>query len=85
MSGGGHLALIGQHGQKRLHIGHTHLSRMTHAAELRSAPADEKTDPIEVSFLGFEAIVEIPNPLAHLIEQAGGMQARRNTFFEKKP
>jgi hypothetical protein len=50
---------------------------------LNSAPADEKTNLIEVILLGFEAIVHILNPLAHLIEQAGGLQGRRTGFHGK--
>ena len=32
VGGGRYLALIGQHGQKRFHIGHTQFVRVTHAA-----------------------------------------------------
>ena len=37
----------------------------------------------KVSFIGFEAIVQIPNPLTHLIELAGGLQERGTGFHEK--
>ena len=57
--------------QKRRHILHSHVTRMVHAAGLEGTPADEKLHPAQIGFLGLEAIVQIPNPLAHLIEKAG--------------
>jgi hypothetical protein len=33
---------------------------------------DEKLVPVAVGLLGLQAIVQVPNPLANLIEQAGG-------------
>jgi hypothetical protein len=39
--------------------------------------------PYEESFLGFQAIVHRVNPLAHLIEQAGGLQGRSTGFHGK--
>ena len=59
------------HGQKRPYTLRAHVSRMAHAARLRGTPADEKAYLLQVSFFGLQAIVQIPNPLAHLIEQAG--------------
>jgi uncharacterized protein YecT (DUF1311 family) len=41
---------------------------MPHGPTLRGAPANEKKDPIQISFFSFEAIVQIPNPLTYLIE-----------------
>ena len=38
---------------------------------MRSTPADEKAYLVQVGFFGLQAIVQILNPLAHLIEQAG--------------
>ncbi|MEY3740330.1 MAG: hypothetical protein RLZZ192_1006, partial [Pseudomonadota bacterium] len=43
-------------------------------------PANKKKNPINVILLGFEAIVLIPNLLAHLIEQAGGLLGRSTGF-----
>ena len=37
-------------------------------AGLRGAPTNGKMIPIEISFLDFEAIVLVTNPLTHLIE-----------------
>jgi hypothetical protein len=37
---------------------------------LQPVPADEETDPVKVSFLSAEAIVQITGALLHLIEQA---------------
>lgn len=34
----------------------------------------EKTDPIQISFFGAVAIMQIPNPLPHLIKQTSGLQ-----------
>ena len=67
----------------RFHIGHTHLVGVTHTTALNFTPSDEKTNSIEVIFLGFEAIVHIPNPLAHVNEQAGGLQGRSTGFHGK--
>ena len=43
----------------------------------------EKINSIKVIFIGLEAIVKIPNPLAHLIVQAGGLQKRSTEFHGK--
>lgn len=80
VSGGRYLALIGQHGQKRFHIGHTYFARVAHATGLRRTPADEKTNLIELIIIVFEAIVLTQNLLAHLIKQAGGLQGRSTEF-----
>ena len=37
-------------------------------------------DAKKVTFNNVEAIVHIPNPLAHLVEQAGGVQGRDTGF-----
>ena len=83
VGGGSDFALIGHHGQKGLHILCAHVTQMPHAAPLRGAPADEKADPVQVRFFSLEAIVQTPNPLAHLIEQAGRLQGRHAGFHEK--
>ena len=46
-------------------------------------PADEKAYPIQVGLFRLEAIVHVPNPLSHLIEQAGRLQWRRTGFHGK--
>jgi len=43
----------------------------------------KKRTQVEVSLLGFVAIVHVPNPLANLIEQAGGLQKRSAGFHGK--
>ena len=48
-----------------------------------SAPPDIKTDPVQVGFFDLEDIVQIPNPLAHVIEHAGRLQGRHAGFHEK--
>ena len=40
-------------------------------------------DAKKVTFNDVEAIVHIPNPLAHLIDQAGGLQGRGTGFHDK--
>ena len=62
---------------------HQSSTRMAHAARLGSAPADEKADPIQIGLFRLQAIVQIPNPLSHLIEQAGRLQWRRTGFHGK--
>jgi hypothetical protein len=46
-------------------------------------PANEKPHPVKVNFLGAEAIVHVPDTLAHLIQQAGGLQWRGAGFHGK--
>jgi hypothetical protein len=58
------------------------LKRFQHAAQLHnwpanSLPANEKTNPVEVSLLGAQAIVQVPSSLANLIHQAD--RARRSS------
>lgn len=50
---------------------------------LRGAPAETEAYPVDIGFLRLEAIVQMPNPLAHLIEQAGRLQRRRAGFYGK--
>ena len=69
--GGGCIAFVRHHGQKRLYHLYVHVSRMAPAAWLRRIPADEKSHPIQAGFLGLQAIVQVLNLLAHLVEQAG--------------
>ena len=60
----------------------TPISRgVTHTTVLLHTPSDEKKNLIEVILLCFEAIVLIPNLLAHLIKQAGGLQGRSTGFY----
>ena len=47
---------------------------------LSSDPADKKMNLIKVSFIIFKDIVNRLNPLAHLIEQAGGLQGGSTGF-----
>ena len=41
------------------------------AVGLGRTPADEKSRSLQAGFFGLEATVHVPNPLAHLVEQAG--------------
>ena len=43
----------------------------------------EKACSVQVDFFGLKAIVQVSNPLAHLIEQASGLQRRSAGFHEK--
>jgi hypothetical protein len=78
-----HLGLVGHHGQKRSNVLRSQVAGMAHATTLRSAPADEKSDPVQVGFFGLEAIVHVPNSLAHLIEQADRLQQGSTAFHGK--
>ena len=75
--------MLWSHGQKRFHIGHAHHARVAHATGLHCTPSDKKSNPIKVGLLGFEAIVLIPYPLAHLVKQAGELQGRGTGFHGK--
>ena len=47
---------------------------------LAPMPANEKPHPLQIYLLCAEAIVHVPNPLAHLIQQASGLQRRSAGF-----
>jgi len=49
-----------------------HVARMPHLP-IAATPADEKTNPVKVSLLGFEVIVFVTKYLAHLLQQALGL------------
>lgn len=68
------LAFIGQHGQESFNLGFTHVARMPHFAA-PPVPSDEESDPMQVSFFGLQAIVQIPDTLTHLIQQPRGLQS----------
>lgn len=72
MRGDRNPALIGEHGQKLRHLRRTHVARMPYLPAA-ATPADEKTNPVKVSLLGFEAIVFVTKYLAHLPQQALGL------------
>ena len=44
-------------------------------------PVNEKPHPILINLLGAEALVHVPYPIAHLIQQAGGLQRRSAGFY----
>jgi hypothetical protein len=71
-----------QHGQKRLDTRRADVARMPHRPTARR-PANEKTNPIQVNLLGAEAIVQVPDALAHLIQQSGGLQRWGASFYRK--
>ena len=83
MGGSRCLALCGHHGEEGLHLRHTHIARMSHTCPLGGDPANDKTYPIKVNLLGYKSIVQVTNPLLHLIEQAGRFQRRSAGFHEK--
>lgn len=60
------LALGCQIRQKRFNLGLTHVTRM-----LQAMKPDEVLDPIHISFVGSEAIVQVTNLLTSLIQQPG--------------
>jgi len=43
-------------------------------------PANEEADPVNVNLLGAEAIVHVPNALAQLVQNSGGLQHRGAGF-----
>jgi len=53
-----------------------------HAVGLGGTPADEKSRSAQAGFLCLEAIVQVPNPLAHLVEQAGDCNTGVPGFME---
>ena len=53
----------------RCYLSIAHVIRMWHAT-LRGAPADKEAYPVDIGFFRLEAIVQISNPLSHLVEQA---------------
>ena len=64
-------ALIGQHGQEPLNLGLTHLTGVAQAMK-----ADEPAHPVQVGFLGIQAVVHVAKPLAHLVQKPLGLQRR---------
>lgn len=58
-----------------------HVARMRHVA-VAAMPSGKKTNPVQVSFPGAEAIVQIPNPVPDLVRQAGRLQGRIAGFTE---
>ena len=76
----GDLPLSGQHGQKCLHLGRAHVSGVAHTTARTGRPPHKKAHPIDLRFLGIEAIVPITQALPQLIEQAGGLQNRTRGF-----
>ena len=78
---GRHMALGSQHGQESLDAFCVDVARMPHLpAVVVTRPANEKSHPIQIHLLGREAIVHVANPLAHLVQQAGGQQRRGAGF-----
>ena len=74
-------ALGRKHGQKSLHSRCPDVARMLHLP-IPPMPTNEKPDPVLISLLGAEAIVQIANALARLIHQASGFQRGRARFYE---
>lgn len=74
--GRGHLSLIGEHGQESLHIAAAHITRVPHAA-LLGRPQDEEACPAHIGFFSREAIVQVTDALANLIQQTLAYQGWR--------
>lgn len=58
--------------------GHSTLARMPHAT-LTAGPKHKKARPVHISFLSLQAIVQIPDSFANLIQQPFGQQRGGNT------
>ena len=63
MRGNGYLALDGKHGEKRLHLGTSHVARMPQAVKMNVL-----ADPENVGLLGAQAIVQVADLLAQLVQ-----------------
>lgn len=61
--------------QESLDFAGTHLARVAHGPAM-TRPANEEADPIDVDLVGAEAIVHVPNALAQLVQNSGGLQHR---------
>ena len=59
--------------QERLDFAGTHVARMPHDPAT-ARPANEETDPVDVHLLSAEAIVHVPDALAQLVQNPGGLQ-----------
>ena len=46
-----------------------------------TTPAHKKPHPVQVGFFGAQAIVQVPNALAHLIQQTSRLQGRAAGFY----
>ena len=66
------MPFIRKHRQKLHHLHCAHATGVLHFS-ITPMPADVEADPVEVSLLGFEAIVLVTKYLAHLIKQAPGL------------
>jgi hypothetical protein len=64
-----------QLGKKRLDLVRAHVARVAHGAAIPRTPANEKTNPIQVSLLSLEAIVQ-KNAPAPGPGRAGGLNAK---------
>ena len=65
------VALVDQRIQERLDLRATERARMA-----QPAMPHEGADPQQVGLLGAQAVMQVANPLAHLVEQPGGLQRR---------
>lgn len=57
----------------------THITRVPHGASM-ARPANEEADPVNLDLLSAEAIVHVPNALAQLVQNPGGLQHRGAGF-----
>ncbi len=74
-----HFAVCGEMRQKRLYFTGAHVARVPHGTAV-ARPADEEANPIDVHLLGAEAIVHVPNALAQLVQNSGGLQRKGAGF-----
>lgn len=75
----GHVALDREVIEKRSHLGRAHVARVPLAGE-----KDKATDPVQVRFLGAQAVVPLAQRVAHLVEQPRGSNRTRSYRFRIK-
>lgn len=71
--GSRHLAVGGEMRQKRLNVAGTHVARVPHGPAM-ARPANEEANPVDVHLLSAEAVVHVPDTLAQLVQNPGGLQ-----------
>ena len=73
------MPFIGQHGEEGLDLSFPHILGVAHGA-VAAMPTDEKPRPIEVSFFGLKAIVQVANALSKLVKQPNRAQNGSGDF-----
>jgi hypothetical protein len=72
------LALGCLHGQKRLNFWAPHVFGVA-----KTAVADKPANSVDIGLLGAQGVVHVPQPLTHLVKQAGN--ALVETYSTAKP